>query len=268
MKKLGHLSEIFSFYDAFIIDLWGVMHDGVKIDQNANEVIQNLEKNNKRISFLSNAPRPSKNVNNFLRKINFEEKFLKDVITSGEIAMKSLQQKKFGEKFYHLGPPRDEPIFKDLEKNRTRIEDSDFILCTGLFDDQKKDLNFYKNLLANYTKKKFVCTNPDFTVHKGGVIEYCAGAVANTFEKIGGKVIYYGKPHKEVYESCLKKNEKTLAIGDNLNTDILGANNLGIDSLFITSGVHRAEFEDEKDLNNFLIKYKVSSTYFQEKLTW
>jgi HAD superfamily hydrolase (TIGR01459 family) len=268
LKKLNNLSEISSLYQAYIIDLWGVMHDGVKINPEALKAVKNLEKLGKRITFLSNAPRPNKNVNSFLKKINFEENFLNYVMTSGEAAVKSLQEKKFGKKFYHIGPPRDEPLFEGLEKDKTVIEKCEFILCTGLFDENMTELNYYKKLLEKHKHKTFVCTNPDLTVFKGGAEEFCAGAIAKIFENIGGNVIYFGKPHREVYEVCLKKNEKTLAIGDNLNTDIKGANKMNLDSIFITDGVHREEFKNENDLADLLKKYKVTTNYFQKNLKW
>ena len=122
-------------------------------------------------------------------------------------------------------------------------------LCTGLFDEDDPDLinhymkmiDYYKNFL--HISKKLVCTNPDLTVHRGNKEEYCAGYIAKIFEELGGEVYYYGKPHKEIYEMCFNQDEKVLAIGDNLRTDIKGANNLNIDCLFISNGVHRDEFK-------------------------
>ena len=113
-----------------------------------------------------------------------------------------------------------------------------------------------------------ICTNPDLTVHRGQEEEYCAGSVAQVFESLGGKVVYFGKPYKEVYNLCFSNKEKVLAIGDNLRTDIKGANNLNIDSLFISNGVHRNEFENQSELEDLLKKYKVETNYFQAGLTW
>ena len=268
MKKLNHLSEVYNFYDAFIIDLWGVMHNGINLNLGAMEVIENLTKNNKRITFLSNAPRPNKKVVGFLRRLNMSEEYLKNVLTSGEAAMKSLKRNEFGIKFFHLGPQRDMSLFMGLENNKTTLEKSDFILCTGLFDEHEDDLNYYNKLLETHISKKLVCTNPDLIVHRGTEEEYCAGSVAKIFESLGGKVIYFGKPHREIYKLCLKKNEKTLIIGDNLNTDIKGANNLNLDSLFITEGVHRSEYKDENELENLLKRYNVTTKYFQLNLSW
>ena len=116
--------------------------------------------------------------------------------------------------------------------------------------------------------KKLVCTNPDLTVHRGEKEEYCAGYIAKIFEELGGKVIYYGKPYKEIYQLCFKEKEKVLAIGDNLRTDIKGANKLNKDSLFISDGVHRKEFRNNSELDGLLKKYKVKANYFQKELKW
>ena len=119
-----------------------------------------------------------------------------------------------------------------------------------------------------HTSKKLVCTNPDLTVHRGEKEEFCAGYIAKIFEELGGKVIYYGKPYKEIYKMCFGQNEKVLAIGDNLRTDIKGANNLKIDCIFITEGVHRNEFNNFSELNKLLGKYSVKANYFQKELKW
>ena len=105
-------------------------------------------------------------------------------------------------------------------------------------------------------------------VHRGSEEYLCAGSIAEVFKNLGGEVIYFGKPHKEVYNLCLKKNKKTLIIGDNLNTDIKGANNLNLDSLFITSGVHRSECKDENKLDSLFKKYQVKVNYYQKDLSW
>ena len=197
-----------------------------------------------------------------------KEKYLNNVITSGEATMHAINTNKFGKLFYHLGPPRDESIYSRIKNNKTQLDKSDFILCTGLFDDFENNLDYYKDLLKNHTSKKLICTNPDLIVHRGDEEEYCAGSIAQIFESLGGKVIYFGKPHKEIYKMCFNNKEKVLAVGDNLRTDIKGANNLNIDSLFITNGVHRDELRNEIKLESILKRYGVVTTYFQSELTW
>jgi HAD superfamily hydrolase (TIGR01459 family) len=268
LRELNHLSEVFDAYETFVIDLWGVMHNGIKLNEKAIDAVDQLKRKSKKIIFLSNAPRPSASVVDFLLKMKMKKEHLSNVMTSGEAAMYAINRNIFGKNFYHLGPKKDDTIFEKIKKNQTSIENCDFILCTGLLDEYEDNLAYYKKYLAKYTSKKLICTNPDLIVHRGNLEEYCAGYIAKIFEELGGETIYYGKPHKEIYEMCFNKNEKVLAIGDNLRTDIKGANNLDKDCLFITSGVHRNEFKNDNDLTDLLIKYNVKANYFQKELLW
>ena len=269
-KTIKGLSEIDHKYDVFLIDLWGVVHNGKQLYPGAIEVLENLNKLNKRFVLLSNAPRPSKNVEKFLLNLKMNKIFAKTVFTSGEAALKSLQKNIYGKKFYHLGPKRDRDLFKGFEKNKTSLDKSDFILCTGLFEDKENSLDFYKDILQKHIHLKMVCTNPDLVVHRGSSKEYCAGTLAAIFEKLGGKVVYFGKPYPAIYNFCIKKNETVLAIGDNIRTDIKGANNMKFDSLFITEGVHKDEFlnltSDKYD--KILEQYRTKADYYQKRLTW
>ena len=268
MKELSHLSEIYKNYDTFIIDLWGVIHNGVTLNSSAISAIEQLNNNSKKIVFLSNAPRPSSKVVNFLLKMNMDRKYLSNVMTSGEAAMHAINKNQFGKTFFHLGPPRDTSVFEKVKNNKTDLESCDFIICTGLFDKHEDDLEYYKNFLKKYISKKLVCTNPDLTVHRGNVEELCAGSVAKVFEKLGGEVVYFGKPYKEIYKMCFNTNEKVLAIGDNLRTDIRGANNLNIDCVFISEGVHRDEYKNTSELEFLLNRYEVKANFFQKELKW
>ena len=271
--KIKGLSEIYHKYDAFLIDLWGVVHNGIQLYPEAIKVLENLNKLSKKFVLLSNAPRPSKNVEKFLLNLKMDKIFAKNVFTSGEVALKSLEKKIYGEKFYHLGPKRDNDLSKGFEKNKKSLEESDFILCTGFLEDleDKEDsLDFYKDLLKKHLQLKMICTNPDLVVYHGSKKEYCAGTLAAVFEKLGGKVVYFGKPYPEIYNLCIKKNETTLAIGDNIRTDIKGANNMKFDSLFITNGIHKNEFINLPldDYDKILEKYKAKTNYYLEKLIW
>ena len=144
MRELSHLSEIYKKYDTFIIDLWGVIHNGVALYPEAIVAIEQLQNNSKKIVFLSNAPRPSSKVVNFLFKMNMDIKYLSNVMTSGEAAMHAINKNKFGKTFFHLGPPRDTSVFENVKNNKTDIESCDFIICTGLFDEYEDDLEYYK----------------------------------------------------------------------------------------------------------------------------
>ena len=269
MKELDHLNDIIQNYDTFIIDLWGVVHNGIKPYQGAMRTIEELHNHNKKYCFLSNAPRPVSDVKKFLiEKMKINEKFLTNILTSGEAAINSIKKFNYGKFFFHLGPERDKKIYEGLENYKTELKKCDYILCTGLYDHEMNKLDFYKNLLENSLDKKMICTNPDLIVDKGKTQEYCAGTIAKIFEEIGGEVVYFGKPHKEIYNSILKDKDKVLIIGDNLRTDIKGANLIKQDSLFILDGVHKNEIENLDNLNNILKKYNVKINYVQKQLNW
>ena len=262
------LKSIISNYDLIFIDLWGVVHNGIELYDNSIDVLNNLSNLKKNFVLLTNAPRPNTTVINFLKKIGLK-KYFQNVFTSGEAAHKYLISKLDKKKFFHVGPLRDYDLFKDIEKNKVlNIEDADYLLCTGLFQDHESDLNYYKKLFLNHNSKKMICTNPDLIVDRGEKREFCAGSVAKIFEEINGKVIYFGKPYPPVYNlSSNLINKKVLCIGDNLNTDIKGANIQNFDSLLITDGIHRQEIL-EKELNKVLKKYKVHVDYTQKFLKW
>ena len=262
------LKSIINRYDLFFIDLWGVVHNGIELYENSINVLDNLAAAKKDFILLTNAPRPNATVINFLKKMGLK-KYFKNVFTSGEAAHKYLISHLGKKNFFHIGPPRDFDLFKNIEKNNVlNIEDADYFLCTGLFEDQENDLDYYKKLLSNHTSKKMICTNPDLIVDRGEEREYCAGSVAKSFEEIKGEVIYFGKPHPPVYNlSTNIINKKVLCIGDNLNTDIKGANIQNFDSLLITNGIHKKEILDT-ELMSVLKKYETRVNYIQNNLKW
>ena len=126
------------------------MHNGVTLNKKAMNAIEQLDKNSKKIVFLSNAPRPSAKVVSFLMNIKMNKKYLTNVMTSGEAAMHAINKNKFGKRFFHLGPPRDISVFEKVKDNKTTIDACDFILCTGLFDDHEDDLDYYKKFLEKH----------------------------------------------------------------------------------------------------------------------
>ena len=263
------LQSIADNYDLFYIDIWGVVHNGIKLHEQAIIVLKELLKKNKAFVLLTNAPRPNKTVRNFLKKMGMDQELRDHVFTSGEAALKYLKKYFLSKKFYHIGPPRDFDLFNDFRNNKSKdINESQYLLCTGLFDDYDQDLNYYKNLLENHIKKKMICTNPDLIVDKGNKRELCAGSVAMVFEKMGGEVVYFGKPYPEVYNQSIdNNNKKILSIGDNLNTDIKGANLLNYDSLLISNGVHKNEIQND-GIENVSKQYESIVNFVQSDLKW
>jgi HAD superfamily hydrolase (TIGR01459 family) len=263
------LRSIADNYDLFYIDLWGVVHNGVELHDKAIIVLKKLLELNKKFVLLTNAPRPIGAVKVILEKMGMDEGLRNHVFTSGEASLSYLSKEHKFQKFYHVGPPRDFDLFKDFKNYKSNnINDCEYLLCTGLFDEHDKDLNFYKTLLEGFINKKMICTNPDLIVDKGNRRELCAGSVAMVFEKMGGEVVYFGKPYPEVYnQSTDNKNKKILSIGDNLNTDIKGANLLNYDSLLISNGVHKNEIKNY-GIEKVSKQYESIVNFMQSDLTW
>ena len=263
------LKSIVQNYDIFYIDLWGVIHDGIALHKNAIQVLKEITKAKKKYVLLTNAPRPNKTVKSFLEKMGMNKEIRQNVYSSGEAALSYLKKNLSDKKFYHLGPPRDFDLFLDFKKDKTvDIKECNYFLCTGLFEEHGEDLNYYKELFKEHINKKMICTNPDLIVDRGNQRELCAGSVALVFEKMGGKVIYFGKPFPEVYNQSIdNKGKKILSIGDNLNTDIKGANLLNYDSLLISNGIHKKEVKKE-GIDMVSKKYEAIVNFIQTELKW
>ena len=263
------LRSIADNYDIFYIDLWGVVHNGINLHKNAIETLEEITKAKKKYVLLTNAPRPNKTVKSFLEKMGMSKEIRENVYSSGEVALNYLKKNLLDKKFYHLGPTRDFDLFLDFKNNKTEdIKESSCLLCTGLFEDQDDDLRYYKELLEEHINKKMICTNPDLIVDRGDKRELCAGSVASVFEKIGGEVVYFGKPFPEVYNQSINNKKKNiLSIGDNLNTDIKGANLLNYDSLIISNGIHKDEIRKE-GIDIVSKKYETIVNFIQTELKW
>ena len=263
------LRSIVDDYQLFYIDLWGVVHNGVSLHQEAIKVLNEISNKKKDYILLTNAPRPNHVVKSFLEKLGMEKEIGDHVYTSGEAALNYLKKNLSDKTFFHIGPPRDFDLFENFRKNRSEnIETCNYILCTGLFDNHDEDLKYYKDLLKNSLEKKMICTNPDLIVDRGNKRELCAGSVAMIYEKMGGEVVYFGKPYPEVYNQSIdNKNKKILSIGDNLNTDIKGANLLNFDSLIISNGIHKDEIK-ENGIEKTSKSYEAICNYIQSELKW
>ena len=263
------LRSIVENYDIFYIDLWGVIHNGITLHKNAIETLVEISNAKKNYVLLTNAPRPNSTVKNYLKKMGLNEKIREKVYSSGEASLDYLKKNYLSETFYHIGPPRDFDLFLEFEKNkRKNINESSYLLCTGLFENHDEDLNYYKELFKDHLDKKMICTNPDLIVDRGKKRELCAGSVALVFEKMGGEVIYFGKPFPAVYNQSIdNKNKKVLSIGDNLNTDIKGANLLNYDSLIISNGIHKDEIKKE-GIDVVSKKYETIVNFIQKELKW
>ena len=284
-QKLKGISEISDKFDVYFIDLWGVIHNGVQCYPEALKVLEKLKEQNKKIVLISNAPRPAAVVKVFLETIGLKSSGYDFLVTSGDITREYISLNSSKKNFYHLGPTRDIDLFKDLNVSLTSKEECEEIICTGLVSDEEEKLQDYKTLLDFFLNKKIplICANPDEVVARGEKIVFCAGALANQYKQEGGMVRYFGKPYSEIYSFALKKIRahkdfkdkkeiNTLVIGDNIKTDIKGANLSNLDSVLILNGIYKDFFRDGTvnfdQLKDSVNLKDVKINYFQEELAW
>lgn len=284
-QKLKGISEISDKFDVYFIDLWGVIHNGVQCYPEALKVLEKLKEQNKKIVLISNAPRPAAVVKVFLETIGLKSSCYDFLVTSGDITREYISLNSSKKNFYHLGPTRDIDLFKDLNVTLTNKEECEEIICTGLVSDEEEKLQDYKTLLDFFLNKKIplICANPDEVVARGEKIVFCAGALANQYKQEGGVVRYFGKPYSEIYSFALKKIRahkdfkdkkeiNTLVIGDNIKTDIKGANLSNLDSVLILNGIYKDFFRDGTvnfdQLKDSVNLKDVKINYFQEELAW
>ena len=288
---ITRLEEIYDNYDAFILDQWGVIHDGNKGYLNAIQCVEKLYSKKKILTIISNSSRKKEETIMRLPNLGFQSTHFHEVMTSGEMIWLSLKNKNnsevknLGKRCFHIydQTKNEGEIFqKGLEKYIfvKNIEDADFILgCTPFFEKAVVD---YIPLL-NIAKEKdllFVCANPDFESleKKSNSLTFCMGTIAELYNSLGGKTFLLGKPNIEIYKKTFEelkniKKSKILAIGDSLFHDIKGALNFGVDSLLITStGIHNDFFDNEnpswKTINNSLKKLQIKPTYICNKLNF
>ena len=274
--KLKSLKEIEDKYDIFFIDLWGVIHNGLQLFESIENVLNRLKKKNKVIFFITNAPRRSFVIADQLNDFGLSKNFYDRIISSGEITWLSLKKNYEKKKCFMIGPPRDYHLVEglDIEVVEDYSNGVDIIINTGPWGDDDI-LENYTDLLNSLIKfnSLMICSNPDKTVIRGKNFMICAGLLAEYYEKIGGKVIYYGKPHSNIYEFCYKLIEgenKILVIGDSLENDIKGANLQKLDSVLITDGIHR-EVNNNKDidkekLDDLIKKKNIKPKFVMRKL--
>ena len=238
-------------YDVWLADIWGVMHDGLHPFPEAVEACRLFRDGGGMVILISNAPRPRETVAEQLLAVGVPDDCYDGIATSGDVT-RMLIAGHAGSTVYHLGPSRDLPIFDGLGVKLGKPEEAVTIVCSGLWDDEIETPADYAGQLAEFRALglPMICANPDLTVERGDRLVYCAGALADAYAKLGGEVIYAGKPHKPIYDLALAlvmakrgaalPRHRIIAIGDGIRTDIAGAAAQNIDSVFVASGVHVA----------------------------
>jgi HAD superfamily hydrolase (TIGR01459 family) len=246
---IDSIKDLGGRYKAWLVDIWGVMHNGRRAFPRAVAATRDFRKQGGIVILLSNSPRPSPSVQEQLRYLGVPDDAYDATVTSGDLTRHELGKHE-GATVYHLGPERDRPIFHGIDVRRGPQEQAELIVCSGLFDDETETPDNYLGQLRGLAARKLpmICANPDHLVERGDRLVYCAGALASLYERLGGSVVYAGKPYAPIYLLALEtiselagrkvKRSEVLAIGDGVNTDIAGAASVGIDSVFVASGLH------------------------------
>lgn len=271
------LSALAPAYRGVLCDVWGVVHNGVSAFQPACEALVAYRKETGgAVVLITNAPRPFGPVREQLDRLGVPQEAYDCVVTSGDVTH-TLLARETKRKAYHIGPPRDFVLFEETGVERSSPEEADIVVCTGLFDDTTETPDDYRERLVGLVRagKRFICANPDIVVERGDKLIWCAGALARLYEDLGGEVVILGKPHKPIYDLALEKMSEiqgstanksdVLAIGDGLPTDIRGAYAQDLDVLFITGGIHSADFGPPEAPDEKLVKARLAEEGFNAR---
>lgn len=278
------LDDIAAGYDALFCDLWGCLHNGVAPFSAAVAALQGFRAGGGKVILVTNAPRPRSSVIRQLDAMGLPRDSWDDVATSGDATQAAMLSGVVGDRVYHIGAVKDAPFFTDFEPDlayltagttvtRVPLAEATGVVCTGLADDLVETPQDYRAtlLMAKTRGLTMLCANPDLIVDMGEQRLYCAGALAKAYEDMGGKALYFGKPHPPIYDLArrrLKLDEpRILCVGDGIATDVQGGISEGLDTLFVTAGLAAAEFgpdtahPDPLLMAPWLDRHQLSPTY-------
>lgn len=260
IPMIEHFSSIADRYDALICDVWGVLHNGVRVTPSANAALIEARRRGMAVCMLTNAPRSPGDIAKFIQQLGGTPDAWDAIVSSGGVTRQILAER--GRRpFYHMGPARDRSVFDGLDAVSADMENADYVLCTGLVQDEVETAADYRPLLDAALKRniELICANPDMVVERGHKLIPCAGAIADLYAAMGGKVVWVGKPYPLVYDKAAREIERLLGrpvekarilgIGDALRTDVTGARNFGIDSLFVLDGIHSGDLGGGRDFS-------------------
>ncbi len=265
LRFIEHMRDLVADVDVLLSDIWGVVHNGLVAFPEACEALHTFRQRGGTVVLITNAPRPADSVQRQLRKLGVADETYDAIVSSGDLTRHFVADHP-GKTMFWLGPERDNSIYRGLEAVFAPIEKADYIVCTGPFDDETETPEDYRAMMeqARTRNLPLICANPDIVVERGDRLIYCAGAIAELYRELGGEVIFYGKPHRPIYERAMALAEerrqakvsprRVLAIGDSVRTDLTGAHGFGINCLFVTRGIHAEEFQGVDALDPAAVK--------------
>src|SRR5690349_18656695 len=265
LRFIERLRDVIGECDVVLSDIWGVVHNGLEAFPEACEALHKFRSQGGTVVLITNAPRPADSVQRQLRKLHVADDTYDAIVSSGDLTRLYVADHP-GRKLFWLGPERDGSIHRGLDAVLTPLEEADYLVCTGLLDDETESAEDYRPMMLKARERNltFICANPDIVVERGDRLIYCAGAIAELYRELGGVVIFYGKPHRPIYERAMElaaerhhhpiELKRVLAIGDSVRTDLAGAHSFGIDCLFVTRGIHAEDFEGVDQLDPVSVK--------------
>lgn len=252
--RIDELETLSQRYSVVFSDVWGVIHNGVSVHADACAALSRARTAGKTVILITNAPRPSAGVQKQFEMLGVPTDCWDRIITSGDVTRDLIANS--ARRMLHIGPERDFPLYDGLDVELVEEFEAAAVCCTGFFDDETETPEDYTELLQRLRSRNLpmICANPDIVVERGNRLVWCAGALARDYGLMGGRTLIAGKPHKPIYDAAIDaasdlqnrdvSRSDILAIGDGMLTDIKGAADAGFDVLYISAGIHVAEYGD------------------------
>ena len=282
---IEHFEPLARDYDIVLCDVWGVMHNGLEAFPAACNALMQFRAGGGTVILITNAPRSGAAVSRILDRLKVPRDAYDAITSSGDVT-RGIVESRLAQTVFHLGPERDLSIFAGLDVKFAPPETANYVVCSGLFDDTTETPDNYRDMLNALRARSLlmVCANPDIVVERGDTLVYCAGALADAYAAMGGKVLFCGKPYAPIYELALSNatrlrggktpaRHRVLAIGDSVRTDLKGAAAFGIDYMFVTSGIHADQYGSRETpdlgaLNALFAKSGVAPRAVMRELAW
>jgi HAD superfamily hydrolase (TIGR01450 family) len=279
-KRLERLADLSADYDTVLCDVWGVLHNGVQAWPLAVEALCAFRRRGGSVILITNSPRRHTGVGEQLGHMGVVAEAYDRIVTSGDVSRDLVRAG--SDRVYFIGPDRDLPLFEGLDVRLVGLDSAGTVVCTGLFDDEKETPEEYEPILREFRQKDlpFICANPDLVVERGERLIPCAGSIAALYERMGGTTLVSGKPHAPIYEVAMAAAEslrgqidknRVLAIGDGMPTDVKGAQDHGLDLLYVSNGIHARDYTrdgvvDENRLHAFLQRHGARPVRWMQRL--
>ncbi len=279
VPRLDGAASLSARFRAWACDVWGVIHNGVRPVEPTIEALIRHRRAGGLVILLTNAPRPAAAVRAQLDEIGVAHAAYDAIVSSGDVT-RSLLAARPGQKLYHLGPDRDKPLLTGLDAPLVPVEKADYVLCSGFHDDENETPDDYRPILERMRAcgLPMLCANPDIIAGRGGRQIYCGGALARVYEQLGGEVTYAGKPYAPIYDMTQRRFSELagrpvgragmLAIGDGVATDMGGAIRADIAALFVASGIHADEAQEQEGVDGLFRDWPRRPLGWQHVLHW